>query len=199
MNALAVDFTTSSSYARQRWLEAGVAALRSRFAEKGFEVPTAVRVSIGFPKGSHGKGRAIGQCWYAEGSSDKHNEIFISPELGDGARILDVMAHELAHAVAGVNAGHKAPFKRIAEGVGLTGKMTATVAGVEFAAWADRHVSNLGKYPGGTLSAVSRKKQSTRLLKAECDCGYTVRITKKWVAEVGAPHCPVDGEMTVEG
>jgi hypothetical protein len=37
------------------------------------------------------------------------------------------------------------------------------------------------------------KKQSTRMLKAECpECGYTIRLAKKW-AEVGLPSCPSDG------
>lgn len=37
-----------------------------------------------------------------------------------------------------------------------------------------------------------KKKQSTRLLKAECaECGYVVRVTAKWVNEVGAPRCGV--------
>jgi hypothetical protein len=37
------------------------------------------------------------------------------------------------------------------------------------------------------------KKQSTRLLKAECSaaCGYGIRITSKW-AKVGLPLCPVN-------
>jgi len=50
-------------------------------------------------------------------------------------------------------------------------------------------------------------KQSTRLLKAACEhrdegadaCGYTVRVTRKWVDQLGAPHCPVHGAMEVEG
>lgn len=34
-----------------------------------------------------------------------------------------------------------------------------------------------------------KKKQGTRLLKAECEkCGYTVRVTKTWLA-VGMPAC----------
>ena len=37
------------------------------------------------------------------------------------------------------------------------------------------------------------KKQSTRMLKAECpECGYTIRLSKKW-ADVGLPNCPTDG------
>lgn len=40
-------------------------------------------------------------------------------------------------------------------------------------------------------------KQTTRLLKACCaECGYTVRVTQKWL-EVGPPHCPVHGAMVV--
>jgi hypothetical protein len=43
-------------------------------------------------------------------------------------------------------------------------------------------------------------KQKARLLKAECgDCGYTVRVTRKWVDEAGAPHCPAHGAMPVDG
>lgn len=42
------------------------------------------------------------------------------------------------------------------------------------------------------------KKQTARLLKAECaECGYTVRVTAKWL-EVGPPHCPAHGAMNAE-
>lgn len=36
------------------------------------------------------------------------------------------------------------------------------------------------------------------MLKAVCSCGYTARITSKWVDEVGPPHCPMHGPMSVE-
>ena len=42
------------------------------------------------------------------------------------------------------------------------------------------------------------KKQTTRLHKAECaECGYTVRVTAKWL-EVGPPHCPMHGAMVAD-
>lgn len=42
------------------------------------------------------------------------------------------------------------------------------------------------------------KTQTTRLRKACCaDCGYTVRVTSKWL-EIGPPHCPLHGAMAVE-
>jgi hypothetical protein len=43
------------------------------------------------------------------------------------------------------------------------------------------------------------KKQTTRLLKAEClgiGCGYTVRVAARWIADCGPPHCPKHGAMT---
>lgn len=184
-----------SSLARQKWLEAAVAALRKRFARAGYTVPESVRVSVGFPKGSHGRAKAIGQCWAREASSDSHNEIFISPELGganNGARIMGVLAHELAHATVGVEAGHKAAFKQCAEAVGLTGKMTATTETDEFNEWASAVIERVGEYPAGAMTGQARKKQGTRLLKCECeDCGYTVRITRKWL-DVAVPSCPLD-------
>lgn len=39
------------------------------------------------------------------------------------------------------------------------------------------------------------KKQTTRLLKCVCGkCGYTVRLSQKWL-DVGPPHCPEHGAM----
>jgi hypothetical protein len=49
----------------------------------------------------------------------------------------------------------------------------------------------LGEYPHAALN-VGRvlTPQSTRMLKASCHCGYTVRLTKKW-ADAGLPCCPL--------
>lgn len=113
--------------------------------------------------------------------------------LTQSARIVDVLAHELAHAIVGVEAGHKAPFKRAAVAVGLTGKMTATVATPELDAWSATLIGNIGAFPTGGLNESGRKKQGTRLIKAYCPaCDYTVRVTMKWINEAGAPICPVD-------
>jgi hypothetical protein len=186
----ATIFKTPSAL-RHEWLEAATAELRPLFASKGHEVPENIRISIGWPKG--GKGNTIGQCWYAEGSSDKHNEIFISPALRDTLQIAATLAHELVHAIAGKDAGHKAPFKRIALAIGLEGKMTETTAGAEFVAWSAPVFERIGQYPGGSIVASGRKKQSTRLVKCSCEgCDYVVRTTRKWIEDAGAPICPTD-------
>ncbi|MDQ2079513.1 hypothetical protein RA307_04905 [Xanthobacteraceae bacterium Astr-EGSB] len=50
------------------------------------------------------------------------------------------------------------------------------------------------------LARAAAERQATRMLKCEClDCGYIVRVTRKWIDAVGAPHCPRHGEMIVGG
>src|SRR5215471_8354626 len=161
----------TSSFARQQWLEAAVEALRAKFADTGYAIPEKVRVSIGWPKRAATCG-AIGECWATDASSDQHAELFISPELTEGARIVDVLAHELVHATVGTAAGHKKPFKQCALKIGLVGPMRATSAGPEFIAWCIR------PYPAGFLR--DTPKQGTRMLKCECTiCGYIARVSHK--------------------
>lgn len=183
----------TTSAARHAWIEKATVALRRRFAGLGYTVPQQLRVSIGFPKGTRGGNHLLGQCWGTKASTDGHHELFISPELTDDARLMDVLAHELVHAVVGVEAGHKAPFKKCAEAIGLTGKMTATTASEEFNVWARGEIRKIGPYPAGGLRVgAETKKQSTRLLKCQCGvCGYTARVTAKWL-DLGTPICPQD-------
>lgn len=186
----------STSIKRQEWLESASLKVRSLFEAKGFDVPEKIRVSIGFPKGGGGGSKKIGQCWSPSASSDKYSEVFISPELKDSVRILGVLAHEFVHATVGCEAGHKGPFKRCAEAIGLTGKMTATTEGPSFVTWAQTVTQVIGQYPAGALASMaSQRKQTTRLLKCECgSCGYTVRTTQKWIDAAGPPICPSDEE-----
>jgi hypothetical protein len=113
------------------------------------------------------------------------------------ARVLpgvgSVLLHEMLHAALGQEAGHGKSFKRLATDVGLVGPVRSTVAGEKLS----RHLSDLvnsglGEYPHAplTLGGAGTKPQTTRLLKASCnECGYTIRLTQKWVA-VGLPTCP---------
>src|SRR5690606_38637603 len=95
-----------------------------------------VKVSVGWPGGPGRKNCVIGQCWAPAAAADGVSHVFISPVLDDAVRVLDVLAHELVHAInfaEGDNCGHRGRFAKIAKGIGLTGKMTATVAGEELA------------------------------------------------------------------
>jgi hypothetical protein len=52
--------------------------------------------------------------------------------------------------------------------------------------------------PSDEPASTRPPKQTARLIKAACnDCGYTVRVTSKWL-EIGPPHCPVHGAMATD-
>jgi hypothetical protein len=182
-------FGAIKTLTREEWLQAGINGLKEMFAEIGETIPE-VYVSVGFPKGARGKGKAIGICHPSAQSSDEKAHIFIHPELVDSARVLDVLAHELIHALDNCQSGHKGNFARVATAFGLEGKMTATVAGSALTARLNALIESLGAYPHAVLIPTG-KKQSTRLVKCECtECGYIVRTTRKWVDIQGAPFCP---------
>lgn len=174
---------------REEWLQACVDVLRPAFKAAGEPLREAIRVSCAFPRRS--RGRAIGQHWPNEYSADKHNEIFISPVLAEPLRVADVLTHELVHTH---HSGHKAKtFGKLARTLHLEGKLTATTGGEAFKQAFGKAIADLGAYPHGAMHEKARAtgSQSTRLLKASCpDCGYCVRITRKWIDLSGPPACP---------
>lgn len=214
----------SETMTRESWLLEAIELLRPRFEAAGLPIPEKIRVSVGFGFGARRESaRVIGQCWARSQSDDGVNAVFISPELENTARVLDVLIHELIHAGDDCQNGHKAAFKKVAVAVGLTGQMTATVATPELAADMKELAAKIGEYPHAKLYTEPRiriqpkegpgedgpeeepgpvssgpKKQGTRMHKVIClDCGYTVRTTAKWIA-VGLPVCPCGIEMTAK-
>lgn len=212
--------TTANGNTRTRelWLEDAIEALRPRFEEVGLPLPERIHVSVGFGYGARRESATIlGQCWARSASADGINHVFISPEVGDTARVLDILLHELIHAADDLQSGHKGRFAEAATRLGLEGKMTATTASVELAAEFMCLAETLGEYPHGALTTAQvpvktpvdpsgnpvprvhsgPRKQGTRMLKLTCPCcGYTVRTTQKWI-EVGMPRCPAGTEMEI--
>jgi len=177
---------------REAWLTHFVEKyLWPRIEVAGGQRPARYRVSVGFPKGRRGsKGHSIGQCWAQEMSADQSCEIFVSPEL-DAAQALAVLSHEVCHAAVGVQHGHRAPFKKLALAIGLSGPMRATVPTAEFEETIRTWIAGEPAYPHAPLSAAtSPTKPGSRLLKACCEvCGYTVRVTRQWL-DIASPVCP---------
>lgn len=192
--------TTKTHATREEWLAAATEQFRPLIGQFA-TVPANVRVSCGLPsRGAFGaKKRTIGECWSPKNSADKVTEVFVSPTIDDPHEVLGTLAHELVHAAVGVEAGHKAPFARVAKAIGLTGKMTATVVGDELRVKQEAMLGILGAYPHGRLDYSKRKKQGTRMLKVACpSCGYQIRTTQKWI-DVGLPTCVCGTPMTRDG
>ena len=190
---------------RETWLMKGIEAVRPMFEELGATIPEKVRVTCGWPSRSAGasKKRRIGECWSSSVSGDGTAEIIISMVLDDPVNVLDVLVHELVHAALPDGTGHGPKFRKLAIALGLTGKMTATEAGPELKAKLEKISKKLGEYPHAKLDFSNVKKAGTRMIKAACPtCGYTVRLSRKWI-EVATPRCPdvtcidFDAEMEV--
>lgn len=172
---------------RETWLNTITALyIRPHFQAKGYSIPDNIRMSCSLT----GRKKAIGIIYSSEASEDSTHEIFISPTISDSSRVVDILIHELAHAVVGLHNGHNKTFGKCVNAVGLTGKLTATTASEELKQTIAQWLTVVGEYPHATLSNSGIKKQGTRLIKCECaSCGYTVRLAKKWL-DIGSPRCP---------
>lgn len=204
---------------REAWLNFVAQKMAPMFAELNAPLPSRIRIAIGFLS-SGNRGKRIGECWDNICSADGHFEIFIKPTLVETpeampSRVADILAHELVHAAVGIPEGHRKEFRRVAIGLGLTGKMTATVAGPEFIKRIAPILAEAGPLPHARIDpsrtrdngedgkderlTTSPKKQVNRHIKTKCkNCGYSARTSKKWLEKLGPPHCPAHGVMQVD-
>ena len=161
---------------REQWLNGAVKELEPELIKQANllagkythfhkELPS-VKVSVTQPT----RGKAIGTCWSDKASSEGYYEIFISATEDDPMRVLDILTHELCHAVDRLISKHGTPFKRLAYAMGLTGKPTATVASDEFKEKYKPIIeSKLGDYPHAKMNLSSaKKKQQVRNHKVSC-------------------------------
>lgn len=146
-------------------------------------VKPLLRVSCGWPRGSRGSKSRRGHTYLREDSSDGLNEIFISPEIAEPLIVLDVLTHELIHAVLDNNTVHSGEFRVIARKIGLEGPLHTTHAGPELTQGFNILVDDLGLYPHAPIQAPV-KKQATRQIKCECiECGLIARMSQTAINE----------------
>lgn len=185
---------------REEWLTFVADGFRPAYKAAGWTIPVKVRFAVGFCSTGE-RGNRIGECWYPEASADKSVEIFIKPDQDDRVQVAGILAHELVHAAVGPGHGHSGDFRKMCKALGFEGKMTQAMPGADMQRTVIDPVLKLaGPLTHKKLQGkqTDRKKQGTRLLKAECErCGYTVRVTKKWAAE-GLPYCGVRGHGRME-
>lgn len=191
---------------REQWLNGAVKELQPELIKQKkllagkyphFNKPfPSVKVSVTQPT----RGKAIGTCWSDKASDGGHYEIFITAKEDNPMRVLDILTHELCHAVDGLISGHGTAFKRLAYAMGLTGKPTATEASEEFIEKYKPIIeSKLGDYPHAKMNLESStKKQKTRLLKATCsDCDFNFRVSQMQAIKGLPMPCNCGGIITI--
>lgn len=135
---------------RETWLHQVAGRMAPTFAEHGFPIP-AFRASIGFPFSGQS---ASGECWNKSASGDGHFEIFINPGRDDSRDIASTLAHELAHASAGLQCGHKGDFAKLTRALGFMAPLTHAqdlAKATDLAAWIDSIICAVGPIPHAAL------------------------------------------------
>ena len=169
------------------------------FTPAGYEVPWDVRVSCSLPsrKAFASRKRTIGQCYPRSCSAANVNEVFVSPTIDDSIQVLGTLVHELVHAIDDCKHGHRKEFVKIARAVGLQGKPTQCTAKPDTPLHdtLTKYVEQHGEYPHDRIDLTKQsKKQTTRMLKVECECGFIYRCSQKaldmieW-ADYSCPAC----------
>ena len=187
---------------REQWLLDAVAQMKNwvENAAEGqeFEEPL---VSVGFPKGGRGGkgGTRVGECSDKTVSGDKERaHIFIIPTLPDKVEILHILLHEMIHASVGTACGHRKEFRKVAVELGLKPPMTATTPSEPLKLVLEGLAEELGEYPHPGLKPTKRGLKGSRLIKVECfSCGCIIRMTNKWIHDVGTPTCGCGTKMEV--
>jgi hypothetical protein len=159
---------------REAWLMRAADALREQLFPPERQ-PPRVWISVGFPKGHRGRGRAIGQCWDGALSGDGAPHIFIHPALVDPVAVLAVLAHELVHATVGCEAKHRGPFPELCKRIGLVKPWTATSPDEPTLLALTALSRDLGPFEHSALTppTVTREKSRQRVWK--CACGIPIR------------------------
>lgn len=172
------------------WLREAIIRLSPIFHKAGFELPE-VRASIGWTSAGR-RSQRMGECWATTSTSDGKNAIFISTMLASPLGVLDVLMHELVHAVDNCQHGHGQEFARIAQAVGLGGKRWASASAREpLLNMLHTLVLDLGKLPYGTITPPKRVERERNSGRAECPkCGFSCRTLSSWKGK-GHPLCPI--------
>jgi hypothetical protein len=115
---------------REQWLTAAVEMFRPLFIGRaGAEIPSVVRVSVGFPAGAS-VNRVVGQCLAQKVAKDGNHQVYINPILDEAEKVLACLSHELIHTVV-FEDGHSHKFQKIFKALGHEG--TALSIGVTLA------------------------------------------------------------------
>src|SRR5687768_4262562 len=111
--------TTMTIINAQDWLTQLALAMRPVFEDAGYDLSDRFYVTVGHPSRDHRYGEAHTRSKTRDGTS----HIFISPYVADPIRISEILIHELAHVVVGVEHQHDKVFKECAKRIGLIGKI----------------------------------------------------------------------------
>jgi hypothetical protein len=206
---------------RESWLRAATSELPPYFANAGYSIPANIRFAIGFTSTGR-KGNRQSESWHASSSADNTYEIFIRPDIADPIKVLSKLTKELIHTTQPDGSGHGQLFRTAALKIGLLPPMRTAEPAPHLIQRLEQINALLGPLPHDRLDLGTnplteinptkpaatkavplngQKEQKSRMFKATCttgNCPFLVRVSAQQVREIGPPHCPKHGAMTVD-
>jgi hypothetical protein len=183
---------------REEWLNRAVKLLEDYvFWPVSMKMPEKWAISCGWVKGS--SAQAVGVCVDPICTKDGTTHLFVVPTQEDGLSVLGTIAHEMIHAIVGVEHKHGGEFRKAAQSLEFSPKMASTgpVPGTPAYAAIEVVLGMLGPYPHAAI--VPRRKPTKphpwarwRSVKAK---DYCVLANTKKIAEHGIPRDPWGFEM----
>ena len=190
---------------REAWLWAAFDNGIKQMFPRGTQFPK-MRFSTGFPskRALSPTKRRMGEAWSPSASADGHAHLIMSEAIADPIEMLSILMHEIVHAVAGNECGHRGPFIDLAKYIGLKRPWTSTTPTPECVEALKDVMKVIGRMPHAPIiaSELAKKKQKTYMLKIFCEeCDdegepYVARMAQVQI-DRGTPMCPEHGTPMV--
>ena len=183
---------------REQWLKEVAGLMSNWFVDLGFPLPK-YDIQSGFPSSGQ-RSNTVAESWTHDNGDSF--VLIVRPDQNDSLTVAAAIAQQLCSIAAGPKDQYGHLFQHLAISIGLRGKKFETAPGQVFKELYRPVVKTIGSIPESetmTQNYVRTNKQTTRLIKVSCnDCGYVARVSRKWIENVGPPHCPEHGPMTPE-
>ena len=194
---------------RETYLNLVIKKAQLIFAKNHYDLHSLsknIMVACGYPPNTRigAKFDTLGVHINPKASSIAKHEIFINPIVDDTYQAIDILLHELVHAIQTdlfpKSKAHGKEFRAICKKIGMDGskKYAQACAGIELSKLIKEWIKEIGKYPHGSINLkADRKKQSTRMIKLECSCcGFIARCSNGAINNCGLPfHCGVEMDI----
>ena len=199
---------TETKLNREAWLNKATDLINNHYARKGYSleaIRSEIMISCGYPPNTRtgSKNTTFGVHINPIASDSGKHEIFLNPIMSDSLEVIDVLAHELVHAIQthlfpNAKKPHGAEFKKICKAVDMTGseKFAQAEASEDFKKDLNDIIHQIGEYPHSAINLnAKRKKQTTRNIKVECTvCDFSYRTSMTNIKSMTDVHCNACGD-----
>tara|TARA_R110000764_G_scaffold102665_1_gene188239 strand:- start:178 stop:810 length:633 start_codon:yes stop_codon:yes gene_type:complete len=202
--------STNKINTREQWLNIAAQLMIDEIVSPVIRIETPlIRYSLTAPKTAQKKGVILGECWNREASTDNHNEIFITANMDNSLRILDVLLHEIIHAYDNNLSGHKKGFIDMCKLVGLKGgdngrskeSFTCTEPTPQLSYQLKDIILDIGEIPHAKMNSdlSGKTKQKNRQLLVACtNCDFKFRASQKMIDSMAINTCLACCDDTLE-